>query len=399
MPAAACTIVDKRQLAHARVTARSFARHHPGIPFFTGLADRVDGAFDAAAEPFATLELDALGLPAEAAMPFRLAADELAYATTPFLIERLLDRGFDRVLFFKRESLVTGSHAPSLALLDDAAIVLTPHLLEPLAAGESERELDVLLAGTYNVGFLGIAESPAARAMLRWWQERLREHCRHDVMGGLHFEQRWVDLVPGMFDGVRVTRDPGASIGHWSLPERRVAVDGEDVRVDGRPCRLVRFSGYDLDHPEAATRYHDRLAVADAGGDAAVLFRRYRELVLAAGDAEARALPYAFAAFDNGVPVPAVARALHTALGPRAAAFGDPFATAGPGSFWSWLTGADEELGGVSRLWASVVRSRPDVHAAYRGADGLDLRGLGGWAENTGRAEHAIPDGFPLAAA
>ena len=399
MPAAACTIVDKRQLAHARVTAGSFARHNPGIPFFTGLADRVDGAYDPAAEPFTTIELAALGLPAEAGMPFRLADDELAYATTPFLIEHLLDRGYDRVLFFKRESLVTGDHAASLELLEDASIVLTPHLLTPLAGEESERELDVLLAGTYNVGFLGIAESPAARAMLRWWQERLREHCRHDVMGGLHFEQRWVDLVPGMFDGVRVTRDPGASIGHWSLPERRVEVDGEDVRVDGRPCRLVRFSGYDLDHPGAATRYHDRLAVADAGGDAAALFRRYRELVLAAGHAEARALPYAFAAFDNGVAVPAVARALHARLGPRAAAFGDPFATAGPGSFWAWLTGADEELGGVTRLWASVVRARPDVHAAYAGADGLDLRGLGGWADNTGRAEHAIPDGFPLAAA
>ena len=199
-------------------------------------------------------------------MPFRLADDELAYATTPFLIEHLLDRGYDRVLFFKRESLVTGGHAASLELLEDAAIVLTPHLLTPLAGEESERELDVLLAGTYNVGFLGIAESPAARAMLRWWQERLREHCRHDVMGGLHFEQRWVDLVPGMFDGVRVTRDPGASIGHWSLPERRVEIDGEDVRVDGRPCRLARFSGYDLDHPEAATRYHDRLASPTRAG-------------------------------------------------------------------------------------------------------------------------------------
>ena len=57
MPAAACTIVDKRQLAHARVTARSFAQHNPGIPFFTGLADRVHGAYDPAAEPFATIEL------------------------------------------------------------------------------------------------------------------------------------------------------------------------------------------------------------------------------------------------------------------------------------------------------------------------------------------------------
>ena len=397
MPAAGCTIVDKRQLAHARVTARSFAAHDPGIPFFVGLADRVDGAFDPAGEPFETIEIDALGLPAGAAMPFRHAADELAYAITPFLLEHLLDRGFDRVLFFKRESLVTGSHEPELTLLRSRAIVLTPHLLEPLAGEESARELGVLLAGTFNLGFLGVAEAPPARAMLRWWQERLREHCRHDVAHGLHFEQRWVDLVPGMFDGVHIQRDPGANVGHWSLPERRVEVDGDGVRVDGRPCRLVRFSGYDLDDPGAATRYDTRLRLDDMG-PAAALFRRYRELVLAAGHAAAAALPYAFGRFDNGVPVPQLARSLHAGLGARAAAFGDPFATGSPASFWSWLTGPDEALAPVTRLWAHVVRSRPDVHAAYAAGGRFDLRGLGGWARNTGRDEHGIPHEIPLTA-
>src|SRR5215218_4741136 len=131
MPAAGCTIVDKRQLAHARVTARPFAAHDPGIPFFVGLADRVDGAFDPAGEPFETIELDALALPADAAMPFRHAADELAYAVTPYLLEHLLDRGFDPVLFFKRESLVTGGHEPELTLPRDA----------PLVAGAAARAL------------------------------------------------------------------------------------------------------------------------------------------------------------------------------------------------------------------------------------------------------------------
>ena len=369
---------DRRQAA-ARPRARhraSFARHNPGIPFFTGLADRVDGAFDPAAEPFTTIELAELGLPAEAAMPFRLADDELAYATTPFLIEHLLDRGYDRVLFFKRESLVTGEPRaePRAARRRGDRPHPAPARRRSRARRASASSTCSWRAPTTSASSGSPSRRPRGRCCAGG-----RSGCASTAAttscDGLHFEQRWVDLVPGMFDGVRVTRDPGASIGHWSLPERRVEVDGEDVRVDGRPCRLVRFSGYDLDHPEAATRYDDRLALADAGGDAAALFRRYRELVLAAGHAEARALPYAFAAFDNGVPVPAVARALHARLGPRAAAFGDPFATAGPGSFWAWLTGADEELGGVTRLWASVVRARPDVHAAYAARTGSTSAG------------------------
>lgn len=392
---AACTIVRREHLAHARVTARSFARHHPGVPFYVGLAD--GPLADPAAEPFSVVELAETGVPPELA--FRYEADELGYAVTPHLLARLLDRGHDRVLWFKRESLVTGSHAPVLAQLDSAAIVLTPHLLSPLAGSESGRELDVLLAGTYNLGTLGLASAPPARALLAWWQERVRTHCRHDVAHGLHFEQRWMDLVPGLFAGVRIDRDPGANLGHWSLPERRVELDGDAVRVDGAPCRLVRFSGYDLDAaPGAATRYNGRLTLATMG-PAAALFARYREAVLAAGHAEASALPYAFACFDNGVAVPAVARAAHAALGDAAAAFGDPFATAPAGSFWRWLTGPDPELPGVTRLWAHAVRARADVRRAYVRPDGLDLRGLGGWAEATGRDEHGIPPGFPLLAA
>jgi hypothetical protein len=388
---AACTIVAKPLLAHARAIAASFARRHPDIPFYVGLTDRADGCFDPAAEPFTVADADALGLPA--AMRFRYEQQELSYAATPSLLRHVLDRGHDRVLFFKQESLVTGDHAPVLERLDRAAIVLAPHLLEPLA--DSRRELAVLLAGTYNLGFLGLADGPPARAFLDWWGERLATLCRHDVARGLHFEQRWMDFVPGMFDGVDVMREPGAVVGHWSLPERRVALDGECVTVDGTPCRLVRFSGYDLDEPDWATRYDRRLRTGDLG-DAGLLFARFRAAVLAAGHEEARGWPYAFACFDDGTPIPRAARELHAALGERGSAFGDPFAPAGP--FRRFLAEPDDELPQLTRLWAHVVRARPDVRRAYASDDGLDVDALGGWARTTGRAEHALPEDFPLLA-
>ena len=393
MRPAACTIVAKPLLAHARVIAASFARRHPEIAFYVGLADRVDGCFDPAAEPFAVADADALGL--DAAMRFRYEQQELSYAATPSLLRHVLDRGHDRVLFFKQESLVTGGFEPVLERLDRAAIVLAPHLLEPVE--DSARELAVVLAGTYNLGFLGVADRPPARAFLDWWGERLETLCHHDVAHGFHFEQRWIDFVPGLFDGVEVIREPGAVIGHWSLPERRVAVDWPHVTVDGGPCRLVRFSGHDLDEPAWATRYDRRLRVAELG-DAALLFERFRTAVLAAGHEEARRWPYAFAAFDDDTPVPRAARELHAALGDRAAAFGDPFAAAGP--FRRHLDEPDDELPQLTRLWAHVVRSRPDVRDAYSFPDGrLDLDGLEGWTRMTGRTEHALPEAFPLLAA
>jgi hypothetical protein len=57
------------------------------------------------------------------------------------------------VLFFKQESLVLARHDVTLELLDRDAIVLTPHLLDPLEGTDAkQRELGVIAAGTFNLG-------------------------------------------------------------------------------------------------------------------------------------------------------------------------------------------------------------------------------------------------------
>ena len=155
------------------------------------------------------------------------------------------------MLFFKQESLVLAPHDITLELLNRHAILLTPHLLDPLEALNDQRELDVIAAGTFNLGFLGVAEAPSTRAFLRWWQARLRRYCEHAVARGVHFEQRWINLAPGLFDGVRILRDPAANVGHWSFPERRVELDGDAGHDRRVPQRLFRFSGY---YPTAPRR-------------------------------------------------------------------------------------------------------------------------------------------------
>ena len=78
MPWAACTIAAKARLPSARVVARSFAGHHPGVPFFVLLADEVEGCFDPAAEPYELLGLDALDLPDLRARCFRYEREQLS---------------------------------------------------------------------------------------------------------------------------------------------------------------------------------------------------------------------------------------------------------------------------------------------------------------------------------
>lgn len=370
---AAGTIVAKSCLPHARVLANSFQRFHPEIPFFVLLADDVGGCFDPEREPYRILSLADLHIPGLDRLVFGYTMQEFSYSLTPYLLAHLLDRGFDAVLFLKQESLVLDALRPEFALLDAHSILLTPHLLTPLSS--ASRELSVLQAGVYNGGFIGVSGSPEARRFLDWWKDRLRDTCVHAVADGMHFEQRWLDFVPAYFEDIHVLRDPGINVGHWNLPERRVCVHDDAVIVDNVACRFFRFSGFEPERPQFATCYSPRLTMENAG-PAALVFERYRGLLEEAGYYDAKSWPYAFGSFDNGVPIPRVAREIYRALGAEVARFGNPTETAGSGSFFRWLN----EPAPVTRLLRGIYGRRPDVQRAYPDIDGRDKEAFLAWA-------------------
>jgi hypothetical protein len=126
------TIVAKNFLPFARVLARSFREQHPRIPFFVVLADRVDGAYAPATEPFETVVLEELGNPDLHRLCFRYTRQQLSIVVKPHLLRYLLDRGFTPALFLDADILILDSLQPLFERAGAHAIALTPHLLAPL---------------------------------------------------------------------------------------------------------------------------------------------------------------------------------------------------------------------------------------------------------------------------
>ena len=112
LPVAGCTISSKSHLASARVVARSFQRHNPGVPFFVLLADEVDGWFDPEQETFSLIRLSDLSGSSIEPLSFRYPQQPFTYASTPFLLAHLLDRGLARVVFVNQERMVHGDLRP-----------------------------------------------------------------------------------------------------------------------------------------------------------------------------------------------------------------------------------------------------------------------------------------------
>ena len=399
---ACATIVAKGYLSFARALARSFRQQHPAVPFLVLLADQVDGYFDPVREPFELIELADLGIAHLERFRFQYAQQPLSYAATPYLLAHLLDRGFSKVVFIKQESLVLGSLSSLFQHLETASIVMTPHLVTPLeSADRIARELNILQSGTFNVGVLGVSAGMETDRFLKWWQDRVSTHCRHAVPEGMHYEQRWLDLAPALFEGVHILRDPAYNVGHWNLPERTIVVRGDTVFVDGEPCRLFRFSGYDPAEPQWITR-HSRRLTSDAVGAARLVFDRFRSALYGDGYRDTSTWPYVYGTFDSGAPVPDVARNLYlTMRDPER--FGDPLRTDGPDSYLRWL---NENVDGpvtrqetVTRLWHAIYESRPDLRRAFPDVLRTDRQAFLNWTVHTGAHEHRIsPDFLPALA-
>jgi len=336
-----CTIVSRNYLAQARAAAESFLLHHPGCRFVVLLVDRNEGSIDPSGEAFELLEYKDLPLPHSEWMAFRYTVIELNTAVKPFFLRHLLRTTSARaVIYIDPDTLFFSQASLLLELLEEHPLVLTPHITSPINDDQKPTELDILLAGVHNLGFGAFRRSPDIDALLEWWSNRLKMHCLNRPQEGLFVDQRWMDFAPAFVEGTCLLRDPGYNMAYWNLHERTLRKEGNMYSVNDRPLVFFHFSGYLPDQPCELSRHQTRTLIARHRA-LQELHDHYSDLLRAHGYEAARTLPYAFASFAGGIPVPQVARRLHLSLGEKADRYGDPFQTGGERSFFSWLQSAD----------------------------------------------------------
>ena len=385
---AACTIVARNYLAQARVLSRTFLAQHPGARMLVLVMD--DGPIDLGPEPFTPVRLEDLGLPDRASLCFKYTLLELCTAVKPFFLEHVFERyGVQRLLYLDPDVWVLDRLDPLWEVLTTHAIALVPHITDPIDDELLPNEQTFLRCGAYNLGFLGLRDAPAARRMLTWWQRRCYEQCVVRLEQGLFVDQKWIDLVPAIFEEVAIVRDPGYNVAYWNLHARQLRPNGSGWYVNGERLRFFHFSGYDPDVPAAVSKHQTRFDV-DRLGAGGRLFDEYRTLLLRDGYREAVRSPLPFSTFDDGVPVSPIVRHLYLSLGPERQAFGNPFVTGHPGSFRAWLMapapGEPPDPPCVSNLLAHVPVVRTDLRDRfpdYRGRHREEylewLRASGPW--------------------
>jgi len=374
---AACTIISPNYLAYARTLASSYLAQHPGQRFFVLLVADLSDANAFAGEAFTAVTLSEIGLedlPGEA-MKYELL--ELNTNVKPTFLKHLLQRyQLERVVYLDPDIFVYTPLKPVFAALESSNAVLTPHLTAPLFDGREPSEQDVLYNGTFNLGFFAVRNTPEGLRILDWWERRCLDLGFSEGRTGLFVDQKWMNLAPGLFEGVAILRHPGCNMAYWNLHDRLLSGPASQPMVNEfyQLC-FFHFSGLVLSDPAVLSKNTDRFTLATRR-DLAEIFAAYREHVIRNRDATLETLPYGFDAFSDGTAINRLTRRIY-ARHQAAFAGSNPFDAAG--SFYQFarktglLAGKSAPAKATWREFSGTDRRVEAVHILLK----LALRLLG----------------------
>ena len=361
---AGCTIVSPNYLAYARTLAGSYLAQHPEHRFFVLIVADLPDVKAFAGEAFEAVGLSEIGLADVRGEAMQYDILELNTNVKPTFLRYLLEqKGIAELVYLDPDIFCYAPLEPVFAALGEHDAVLTPHITQPVDDGKKPDEQDHLYNGTYNLGFFAVRNSAEGLRILRWWERRCLENGFSEGRTGLFVDQKWMNLAPGLFAGVRILRDAGCNAAYWNLQEREVKASAHGWMVStaesgAAPLRFFHFSGIVVDDPASLSRNTDRFTLAE-WPDVAALFAEYKAAVKANRDTRLEALPYGFDRMSDGTVVTRLARRIYSRH--RARFTGDPFDARG--SFGVFARG--------ERLLAG---KEPPAKATWREFSGKDRR-------------------------
>ncbi len=385
-PLVACTIVAHNYLPLARVLANSFLAQHPHATFLVAVIDHPILTRTLDKERFEVLAITDIDFGAEGYEAMATCYDVTEFATSvkPFLLRQLL-KTFECVVYLDPDIYV---YAPLTKLIDATLLhgwSLTPHCLEPIAHdGLEPSEADILAAGIYNLGYIGV--SRAALPFLDWWATRLRRRALIDPSNHLFTDQRWVDLAVPIYSPY-IERSPAYNVAYWNIDQRVLWHKGNVPMIGDEPLVFFHFSGYDLTVPHWLCKYqlHKPRTLMSEHASLSKICIDYAAVIGLARNDQSKTLGYGWhQAFPQLTLTKALRRLFHAEL-VKSDSNGSspppsPFRSGGGALFRDWLcTQSDTTDLPLPRFLLKLWQAREDLRLQYPETGYGDISRLLNW--------------------
>lgn len=314
MTSAACTIVSLNYLGYARTLCESFLAQHPDLKFYVLIVDRVPPGMDLTHENFEAILIEDLNIPRFNQLAFKYDILELNTNVKPSFLKFLLNQNIDRLIYFDPDIYIYNSVEFIYSILEQDAVVLTPHSISPAPKEDQGLEQAFLSLGVFNLGFIGVSKHPQALKFLDWWEERCWNLAYCEAKTGLFVDQKWANLAPCFFDRIHILKHVGCNVAYWNLFERHISVNSTNYLVNAKTALIFfHFSGVSAEKSERVSSKARANLTFESRPDLKDLFDTYKVRLKANQRPDENSQTYAFGEFSDGTPISTLARRVYAA--------------------------------------------------------------------------------------
>lgn len=259
---AVCSIASVNYFAQIRNMVKSVKSTNVGIEVYVLLTDSFKFSYDfseyAKGDGFHLLSIYDLEVDKAEAYMYKYDVVGFNSMFKPWILKYLLEKGgYSKVLYIDPDMMVFHQLNLAYDYLDRYSIILTPHMISDNGSNIEEVN-NCLKFGVYNLGFIGVSDTEEGIGFLKWWGDKLKRYCYLDYGEGMAWDQKWIDLVPALFNEVFVLKDMGYNVAFWNLFERLLSGTQGNIMVNGQyPLVIYHFSHYKLYAKEYLTYYEE----------------------------------------------------------------------------------------------------------------------------------------------
>jgi hypothetical protein len=245
-----------------------------------------------------------LGIPNFESFSFKYDVVELATAVKPYTLDFIIrNYAITQLIYLDPDIYVFQRLDYIFSLLEKYSIVLTPHITHSFPEDDKGMiDQHILLAGIYNLGFIGITNSPEAQLFLKWWQNKLYNYCLMDSANGMCVDQKWIDFATVFFKGVYIILENGYNVSYWNLHQQEIEFKDNIWFCNENYLYFYHFSGFNINNLEEISKYQNRYNLTVCS-NLKPLFEFYRNLLLQNEQNKCYLWDYAYSHFSDGSKV------------------------------------------------------------------------------------------------
>nr|WP_325265939.1 rhamnan synthesis F family protein [uncultured Rhizobium sp.] len=290
-------------LSRARILAQTLRSAHPQWKIWAVMVDRPPPGFASTEweRDFDEIIDPEILYPDWKAFVFKHDIVEACTAVKGRAMQHILETGAGKVIYLDPDIAVFHDLDGIALRLDTASVVLTPHQVDPNPSEYDfiDNEQISLKYGIFNLGFVAVKNDARGRAVAAWWDDCLYRACYDQIEDGIFTDQKYCDLLPALFDGVYIERNPGYNVASWNISQRDVEIDKQGrITANKEPLKFYHFTKINSDGEGMTQRFAD--------GNYAVfeIWNWYKRRLDALESDDIPPRYWHYSRLDDGTPIP-----------------------------------------------------------------------------------------------